>query len=39
VRSGFQSNSRPGTFNQVLSIGDDISSLYRDENGITFIGS
>lgn len=39
IRSGFQSNTRPGTFNQVLNIGDTIDALYRDENGITFVGS
>jgi hypothetical protein len=39
IRSGFQSNTRPGTFNQVLDMGDSLNALYRDENGITFVGS
>lgn len=39
IRSGFQSNTRPGTFGQVLDIGDSLNALYRDENGITFVGS
>lgn len=39
IRSGFQSNTRPGTFNQVLELGDSLNALYRDENGITFVGS
>jgi monoamine oxidase len=39
IRSGFQSLTRPGTFNEVLEIGDSLNALYRDENGITFIGS
>lgn len=39
IRSGFQSLSRLGTFNQVLEIGDSLEAYYRDENGITFIGT
>jgi hypothetical protein len=39
IRSGFQSNTRPGTFNQILNMGDSLEALYRDENGITFVGS
>jgi len=39
IRSGFQSNTRPGTFGQVLDMGESLNALYRDENGITFVGS
>jgi len=39
IRSGFQSNSRPGTFNSVLNCGDSLDAYYRDENGIVFVGS
>lgn len=39
IKSGFQSLTRPGTFNQVLELGDSLEALYRDENGVTFVGS
>lgn len=39
IRSGFQSITRPGTFGQVIDQGDSLNALYRDENGITFVGS
>lgn len=39
IRSGFQSLTRPGTFSEVVDMGDSLEALYRDENGITFIGS
>ena len=39
IRSGFQSNTRPGTFARVLSRGGDLSALYGDEQNIYFVGS
>lgn len=30
VKSGFQSLTRPGTFSQVLEMGDTLNALYRD---------
>ncbi len=30
IRSGFQSNTRPGTFTQVLKRGGDMTALYGD---------
>lgn len=39
IRSGFQSNTRPGTFTHVLKRGGDLSSLYGDEKNIYFVGS
>jgi hypothetical protein len=39
IRSGFQSNTRPGTFSQILQRGGDLSALYGDENNLSFVGS
>jgi len=39
VKSGFQSNTRPGTFTRILQMGDTLDSFYRDENNIIFVGS
>lgn len=39
IRSGFQSNTRPGTFTKILEMGDNLDSLYRDESNVIFIGS
>lgn len=39
IRSGFQSNTRPGTFTQILKRGGDLSALYDDEHNIAFVGS
>lgn len=39
VRSGFQSNTRPGTFTQILNRGADLTALYSDENNLYFVGS
>lgn len=39
IRSGFQSNTRPGTFSQILKRGGDLRSLYNDEQNVYFVGS
>jgi hypothetical protein len=39
IRSGFQSNTRPGTFAQVLKRGGNLDALYGDEKNISFVGS
>lgn len=39
IRSGFQSNTSPGTFSTVVKFGESIDALYRDENNVHFIGS
>lgn len=39
IRSGFQSNTRPGTFTQVMQRGGDLTALYGDEKNIYFVGS
>lgn len=39
IRSGFQSNTRPGTFTQVLKRGGDMNALYGDQKNIYFVGS
>lgn len=39
IRSGFQSNSSPGTFTAVANFGETVQAFYRDENNIVFVGS
>lgn len=39
IRSGFQSNTRPGTFTAIVNKGGSLDALYADEKNITFIGS
>ena len=39
IRSGFQSNTRPGTFRNVIRMKDTLDSFFRDENNVYFIGS
>jgi hypothetical protein len=39
IRSGFQSNTRPGTFARVVQRGGNMKALYGDEKNIYFVGS
>ena len=39
IRSGFQSNTRPGTFRNILRMREGLESFYRDENNVYFVGS
>lgn len=39
IRSGFQSNTRPGTFRNIVRLRDNLESYYRDENNVYFVGS
>lgn len=39
IRSGFQSNTRPGTFRNIIRMKDSLESYFRDENNIVFVGS
>lgn len=39
IRSGFQSNNKPGTFSKLLSMNEGLEAFYRDENGLVFAGS
>jgi hypothetical protein len=39
IRSGFQSNTRPGTFTRILQRGGDLNALYGDEKNVYFVGS
>ena len=39
IRSGFQSNTRPGTFRNIVRMKDNFESFFRDENNILFVGS
>ena len=39
IRSGFQSNTRPGTFTRILQRGGNMDALYGDEKNVFFVGS
>lgn len=39
IRSGFQSNTRPGTFRNIIRMRDGLNCYYRDEKNVYFVGS
>jgi len=39
IRSGFQSNTSPGTFSNITKLGEGFEAFIRDEKNIVFAGS
>jgi monoamine oxidase len=39
IRSGFQSNTKPGTFGKLLDQNEGLEAFYRDEDNLIFAGS